>query len=651
MSQERLPEIGEALTVSIGHGRQQLGWHPRWRAQNGLQLSVLNPSPKCLDGSMSLHCLFEKHASEAACALDYLDSDGARHVYSYQALNELAEALAVRLQDVLFTYGGRRATEQDIIPILVPQSPELYIAILAVLKVGAAFCPLDPDAPRERTEFIVGDLSATVVIADTIFADRFFWKGAPEVILAGEASGQTKEHSKHRLNTSGCQPSSLAYVMYTSGSTGTPKGVEVSHFAVTQSLLAHDTKIPRFSRFLQFAAPTFDVFIFEVFFPFSRGATLISCNRKDLLGDLPSVINQMGVDATVLTPTVASGLIRKREHVPDLKLLMTIGEMLKRTIIEEFGDSPSRPGILYGMYGPTEAAIHCTIASKMHVKSKVGIIGQPLETVSALILAPNQLGESMLNILPVGHIGELAVGGFQLASGYLNRPEQTRAVFIESQEYGRIYRTGDRARLLPDGNLECLGRISTDQVKLRGHRLELGEVEEAACRVAEVNSAIASVIDGILVVFCLVTSSVTSVKSILEALKRWLPGPLIPGDVVLLREVPRLPSGKVDKKRLQSGYKTTTLQSFTIATPSEYTTDASVSSDHLTSEERSVRIVLSNLSGIEPSKIQRSSTIFQLGLDSVCAVQIAADLRKKGWNISAVDVLQVRQCTRLRPCV
>ena len=146
--------------------------------------------------------------------------------------------------------------------------------------------------------------------------------------------------------------------MYTSGSTGTPKGVGISHGAATQSLLAHDMHIPQFSRFLQFAAPTFDVSVFEIFFPFFRGATLICCDREQMLDDLPGVIGKLEVDACELTPTVAGSLLRKRENAPGLKLLLTIGEMLSQPVINEFGGSEDASSMLWAMYGPTEATIH-----------------------------------------------------------------------------------------------------------------------------------------------------------------------------------------------------------------------------------------------------------------------------------------------------
>jgi non-ribosomal peptide synthetase component F len=263
-------------------------------------------------------------------------------------------------------------------------------------------------------------------------------------------------------------PSQPAYIMYTSGSTGLPKGVVLSHAAATQALLSHDRHIPRFSRFLQFASPTFDVSVFEIFFPFFRGCTVICGERRKLLTDLPGFINDMRVDAAELTPSVASSLLRSRQHVPALRILLTIGEMLKRDVVESFGGSSEHESILHGMYGPTEATIHCTLQVACSSDMSVRNIGVPLDTVSAFIISIGEDKSGNSDILPIGSEGELAIGGYQLADCYLNRPEQTEAAFFEHPQYGRLYRTGDRARLTEAGMLECLGRIAGGQVKLRG---------------------------------------------------------------------------------------------------------------------------------------------------------------------------------------
>ncbi|KAJ9149216.1 Non-ribosomal peptide synthetase [Coniochaeta hoffmannii] len=213
----------------------------------------------------------------------------------------------------------------------------------------------------------------------------------------------------------------------------------------------------------------------------------------------------MDIDACELTPSVAGSLLRKRENAPCLRLLLTIGEMLTKPVVDEFGGGDGRPSMLWAMYGPTEAAIHCTLQPALARDASVGNIGFPLDTVSAFILKVVEDADvdKTPRVLPVGEVGELAVGGYQLASGYINRPETTASAFVNSP-YGLLYRTLDKARMLPNGTIECLGRIGGGQVKLRGQRIELGEIEQVALRTPGCHGAIADVISGILVLFCAV---------------------------------------------------------------------------------------------------------------------------------------------------
>ncbi|RKU49052.1 Nonribosomal Peptide Synthase (NRPS), variant 2 [Coniochaeta pulveracea] len=593
-------------------------------------LAILNHPPLRLPGPQLLHNLVRQHGSQGNAAVEYLSSEGKREVLSYEELHRKSDTLAARITSLTSSHSG---DGHLVVPVLVSQQPELYIALLAILKAGGAFCPLNLDAPHERVKFILRDVAARVVIttrqlASAIPEDDSYCK----LLLDDMVDQEPPESTRHR------QPSStdLAYVMYTSGSTGTPKGVGVSHEAATQSLLAHDRHIPPFSRFLQFAAPTFDVSVFEIFFPLFRGGTLISCHRARMLNDLPSVINTMAVDACELTPTVAGSLLRKRQNAPCLKLLLTIGEMLTEPVIREFGGHDEVPSMLWAMYGPTEATIHCTLRPACSSKSRVGDIGIPLDTVSAFILKipeePN--GDKTTQILNVNEVGELAIGGYQLASGYLNRPEQTASVFIDSP-YGPLYRTGDKARLLSDGTLECLGRIGGGQVKLRGQRLELGEVEQAALRTPGCHGAVAAVISGILVLFCavdVVEADHNMVADILATCQSWLPSFMVPGDVLPMRDFPRLPSGKVDRKQLVA----------------DYTLRHEQGLHHQTTYKDDLeRDICEAASGLLGCNIEPTTSLPASGLDSLVAIRLATSLRQTGVTIGAIDLLKCRTVSQI----
>lgn len=308
-------------------------------------LSIINSKPTRLVGPSLLHQLIQ--APSLAPALEYLQGDSITTL-TYSQLHDQAAKLAAPI--TLF----RDADSQLIVPVLLPQGPALYIALLAILKAGAAFCPLNLDAPEERVKFILGDVSAKVVITNEALRSKIPISTCAIVAVDGHENSMSSSFTPGRQ----ISPSDLAYVMYTSGSTGTPKGVGVSHDAATQALLAHDRHIPPFVRFLQFAAPTFDVSVFEIFFPLFRGSILASAPRTKLLDNLAGIMKEMNVDACELTPTVAASLLRNRDSVPQLQLLLTIGEMLNSRVIGEFGGNEEESSLLWAMYGPTEATIH-----------------------------------------------------------------------------------------------------------------------------------------------------------------------------------------------------------------------------------------------------------------------------------------------------
>lgn len=336
------------------------------------QLSILNPEARKLPGPELLHLLVPGSVDDSGGdddlqtpALDYRGPDGSHTTLLYPELHWIADVLAAKicscLQQVPVSH-TTSASKELVVPVLIPQAPELYLSLLGILKAGGAFCPIQLDAPPDRIRFILGDVAADVILTTSAMVAKipFDLVENLQVILVDQLhlfDGPNEQKPPSFVPRS-IGANDLAYVMYTSGSTGTPKGVGIPHGAATQSLLAHDGHVPQFQRFLQFAAPTFDVSVFEIFFPWFRQATLVCCSRAEMLDDLPSVIRSLRVDACELTPTVAGSLLQARANAPDLRLLLTIGEMLTEPVIREFGHGPNHESILWAMYGPTEAAIH-----------------------------------------------------------------------------------------------------------------------------------------------------------------------------------------------------------------------------------------------------------------------------------------------------
>ncbi|KAG6010299.1 NRPS protein [Claviceps maximensis] len=558
-------------------------------------LSICNPEPQQLDGPQLLHHLVA--LSTDATAIEYL-VENKRTSYSYRYLHDESEKLA-RLIGSLHDGIGTGKTSDVVVPILIPQCPHLYISLLAILKFGGAFCPLNLDSPPERLRFILKDVSAKIVLVTRQVASQIPSDCVAQVVIVDDDIPElelvNEQHSK-------ATPNSLAYVMYTSGSTGTPKGVALSHKAATQALLAHDRHIPEFSRFLQFAAPTFDVFVFETFFPWFRGATLISAKREEMLNDLPEVMRLMDVDACELTPTVAGSLLKMRNRVPKLRLLMTIGEMLKVPVIKEFGGSDE-----------------CNI-------------GLPLDTVSCFVIQPAKSldDDQEFVVLPKGEVGELAVGGYQLARGYINRPEQTSSAFINSP-FGRVYRTGDSVIMNQDGTLQCLGRISDGQIKLRGQRIELGEVEHAVLRTPGCHGAHAAVIGSVLILFCAVDGDQDTYESAVEeSCKSWLPKYMVPSEIILMNELPRLPSGKVDSRTLKETFMQKRAQENLEPSLHDRTMNP-----HLTT-------ILRIFSDTLNTRVNKKSILTAVGLDSLSAIRLVGALRDNGLNISVAKLLNTR---------
>jgi amino acid adenylation domain-containing protein len=581
-------------------------------------LSVINGIPARLDGPSLLHELIS--SPSAATAIDFLEHGSKRRKLSYEALHMMSDTLAQRIVQVV----ARLEDASAIIPVLLPQSPELYIVLLAILKAGKAFCPLGLDTPSERLKFILKDISADILITNVAHGKDLDLHSNIIILQVEDELSHTEQHVKGTPSLS--RTNNLAYVLYTSGSTGMPKAVSVSHRAVTQSLLAHDRHIPSFSRFLQFAAPTFDVSIFEIFFPWYRGRTLVGCTRAHMLGDLPETIRSLDIDAAELTPTVVSNLLTGRSNVPSLKLLLTIGEMLTQDVISEYGDSDEREGILWAMYGPTEASIHCTLQARLSATASIGAIGAPLDTVSAFIAAPLQQGSSpsTFTLLPLGKEGELLVGGPQIAEEYLHRPELTSASFIHHPDYGYLYRTGDRARLRSDGTLECSGRITTGQVKLKGQRVELGEIEQVIMKAGSCRAAVVLVVDEQLVAFCVTGPQQVLREDVERVCKRWLPEIMVPSQVVISHSMPQLSSGKVDKAALIAEHRRTVHCNGSSLANSDDVTDQTIFD------------ILKRHLGQD---VNMDTELATVGFDSLQAIRLASALRRQGYNLATLRIL------------
>ncbi|PWN51471.1 acetyl-CoA synthetase-like protein [Violaceomyces palustris] len=416
-----------------------------------------------------------------------------------------------------------RAGELVIVPMLMGPSVELYVSYLAILMAGCAFCPLPIDAPSQRLASLLEDIDASIIlcrdgervsvprdsiekinVSDFVHSDRGRdGKEEEEVVVVeedGDVNDDKGDDDEIFFSDLERDPNDCAYVLFTSGTTGKPKGVMISHEAALCSISSHVDRLPKFAlgagdnmRWFQFAAPTFDPSVMEIFVTLSTGGTLCSAERDLTLSDIEGVVMRSRADIMMSTPSMATLL--RPDRLPNLRWLWTMGECLNERVIshfsqtsyanEEHGESGSG---LANAYGPTEAAINCTLLEPFPRDFRGSVIGQPLPTCSLAIIDPewgdgggsSRFGD--LSFQPLGVAGELVIGGPQVGMGYLGRAEQTAKNFVTSQRLGRIYRTGDKARVVwsQDGvrHIEILGRLNGDQIKISGKRVELGEIDQ-----------------------------------------------------------------------------------------------------------------------------------------------------------------------------
>ncbi|KAJ9363713.1 hypothetical protein DTO280E4_2303 [Paecilomyces variotii] len=554
--------------------------------------------------SSLLHGAFERWARRdpGAVALDFIQSlpsstSPAEHsVLTYAALNAAATNLAVHLRGLLSRHDSV-ANWHRIIPVYMSTSPELYISYLGILKAGYAFSPIPQDAPDQRVREILGDIGSPVILGRTPEpssgpwyenlghcnnGSRPAWIDVAEITRWKELSQMSLTELQARSPTDLPRSSefgedSVAYLLFTSGSTGKPKGVQVSHLSATCSINAHATSIPlprdpngRF-RWFQFASPTFDPSLMEIFVTLSSGAALCSAYRHLTLTDLETTVNEARATVMMATPSLAALL--RPSRLQTLEYLWTMGEKLNRTVIENFASKglpsdvtdekrPSR--MLVNAYGPTEGAINCTFLAPVERSVRGSIIGEALSTCTMLVLDPYS---RVPKAVPAGMAGELAIAGPQVSKGYLNRPKETAKSFVHSSEFGPVYRTGDMARIVWDEKgrqlFEFLGRISSDQVKISGRRLELGEIESVLATVNNVKEVVAVLLQrdpaqqgSEQIVACIVPSEETEavkdqiLKDAHESTHRHLASYMCPSSYAFYDALPRSSSGKVDRKTL-----------------------------------------------------------------------------------------------------
>ncbi len=505
-----------------------------------------------------LHQTFEAQAARDPEAVA-LACDG-REV-RYGELNRWAEVLALRLREA----GARPGA---LIGLCAERSPEMVAGILGILKSGGAYVPLDPAYPSERLGWMLADARPEIVLVQEATREVLpRHEGVKWVAMEPNALCAPPEPARGGGATAGPEgkagstaagPDSLAYVIYTSGSTGRPKGVMVRHRNVVHSTWARRRYYAEPVRsFLLLSSFSFDSSVAGLFWTLSQGGKLVlpRPGMEREITHLLALIAEQGVSHLLCVPALYDLLLvqARRGQLESVRTVVVAGEVCPAPLARRHHER--LPGArFFNEYGPTEATVWCTVYESRpdHVVEKIPI-GRPIDGAQVFLL------DDTLEPVAPGVAGEVYVGGTGVASGYLNRPDLTAERFVRPSWAGanseRLYKTGDLARLLPDGNLEFLGRLD-HQVKLRGYRIELGEIEAVLRRHPEVGEA-AVVLredtpgDKRLWAYVVVRPGAAASTSELRGhLAKHLPEPLLPSGYTVLSSLPLSPNGKVDRGAL-----------------------------------------------------------------------------------------------------
>lgn len=539
-------------------------------------------------------------------------------LFSYRELDARANRLAHYLQRLEVAPGVKVA-------VCLERGIEMVVGVLAVLKAGGAYVPLDPAWPGERLAFMLADSKAPLLLSQASMAEGLPYHAARLVCVERESDVIAAESDTTLDMAPGMDD--LAYVIYTSGSTGKPKGVQIAHRALSNFLLsmAAEPGLDEHDVLLAVTTLSFDIAGLEIYLPLVTGARVVLASRE-MAADgmaLSALLQSSGATFMQATPATWRLLLAGGwSGSPKLKVLCG-GEAMPRDLADRLLE---RSAEVWNMYGPTETTIWSTI-KRVEAGSSAVLIGRPIANTRIYIL------DARLEPAPTGVAGELYIGGEGLAQGYWRRPELTAERFIpdpfSDDPAARLYKTGDLVRYQADGDIEYLGRMDS-QVKLRGYRIEPGEIEALLERQASVEAAVVVVReetqgDQRLVAYVVAQAdAVVSEKRLRDALAAFLPAYMVPSSIVPLHALPLTPGGKIDRKALPAP------EGGSLGMP--YVAPQ-------TNLERQLAAIWREVLGVR--QIGINDNFFSLGGHSLLAMQVISAYEKQtGIHLNPVDFFQ-----------
>jgi aspartate racemase len=570
----------------------------------------------------SIHGLFETQVRQVPEAVALQDGI---HQVTYRDLNSRANRLARFLR-------ARGVGPESSVGVVLDRSVDLIVGLLAILKAGGTYVPLEISQPRERVSFILDDARVGIILSHRSHKDEIPPR-AGEVIFLDLEWHDIGRESEEDLPVA-VSPDALAYVMYTSGSTGAPKGVCVRHRGVVRLVRSNDyAALNSGEVFLLFSSISFDASTFEIWGSLLNGARLVIFPPHiPSLEELGRVVRDTGVTTLWLTASLFHHMVDgPLDLLGGVRQMLTGGEVLPVPQVRRFLERYPRCRLING-YGPTEnTTFTCcyTVGAGTGITTSVPI-GRPIRNTRVYIL------DRFMQPLPVGIPGELFAAGDGLARGYLNRPDLTAEKFVAgpagSGSPERLYRTGDLARYLPDGNIEFIGRVD-NQVKIRGFRIELEEIEGVLVRCPGVREAAVTVTevapgDRRLFAHCAVEGgSPGRAGALRDSLKLKLPEYMIPSAFVFLDALPRNPNGKVDRVLLSA------------SAPAGTVDRGGATGEEMSPTEDALAGILARILGI--ARVGINDNFFSLGGHSLLAMQVVSRIRDR-WRIdlSLVSVFE-----------